>query len=95
MSPLTCQNISRHELIGLQVVVESKLNFKRRRVKGTIVDETKNMIIVFDGVKKRRIPKKIAIFHLNLPNNSTVVLKGKNIIGRPIHRIKKFRRNQN
>lgn len=95
MSPLSRQNIRRHELIGLQVVVKSEPNSKHPKVKGTIIDETKNIIVVFDGVKKRRIPKKIAIFHLVLPNNSTVVLKGKNIIGRPINRIKKFRRKQN
>ena len=94
MSPLTRQNIGRHELIGLQVIIESERCFGDSKIKGKVVDETKNMIVVFDGAKKRRIPKGVAAFHFILPDNSTIVLEGKKIIGRPEDRIKMFRRKQ-
>ena len=95
MSPLTRQNISRHELIGLQVIVEREPYFRCLKMKGRIVDETKNMIIISDGVKKRSIPKSIAIFNFILPDNLTITLKGQLLVGRPENRIKMSRRKQN
>lgn len=95
MSPLTRQNIGRHELIGLQVIVESERCLGYSKIRGRVIDETKNMIVVFDGVRKRSIPKDDATFHFILPDNSTVVLKGEKIIGRPEDRVKTCRRKQN
>jgi ribonuclease P protein subunit POP4 len=91
MSPLTQYNLGRHELIGLQVAVESERCDEYSRITGRIIDETKNMLIVFDGRHKRRIPKSAAAFRLTLPNHSTCLLEGKTILFRPEDRIKKFR----
>ena len=88
MAPLNHRNIRRHELIGLQVVVESERCLEYSKIKGRIVDETKNTIVVFDGAKKTRIPKGTVDFSFTLPDNSTLVLEGKKIIGRPEDRIK-------
>lgn len=95
MSPLTHQNIGRHELIGLHVVVEKERHFRDSTIKGKVIDETRNMIVVFDGVKKRRIAKVGSTFHFTLPDDSTIIIEGEVIRGRPEDRIKTFRRKQN
>ena len=94
MTPLNRRNIGRHELIGLQVVVESERCAAYSTIKGRVVDETKNTIVVFDGAKQTRIPKGAVDFSFILPDNSTLFLKGKKIIGRPEDRMKMRRRNE-
>ncbi len=91
MSPMTQRSLGRHELIGLQVAVESERCDEYSQVTGRIIDETKNMLIVFDGRHKRRIPKSAASFRFALPDHSTCLLEGKMITYRPEDRIKKFR----
>ena len=91
MPPLTQRSLGRHELIGLQVAVESDQCVEYTRITGRVVDETKNMLVVFDGRRKRRIPKGVVAFRFTLPDNSTCLLEGKTIIGRPEDRVKKFR----
>lgn len=88
MAPRNQRNIGRHELIGLQVVVESERCLGYSKIEGRVVDETKNTIVVFDGAKKTRIPKGAVDFSFTLPDNSTIILKGKKIVGRPEDRIK-------
>jgi ribonuclease P protein subunit POP4 len=78
-------------LIGLQVAVESERCVEYSRITGRVIDETKNMLVVFDGHHKLRIPKDAVKFRFTLPDNSTCLLEGKKIIGRPEDRVKKFR----
>lgn len=94
MTPLNHRNIGRHELIGLQVVVESERCLEYSKIKGRVVDETKNTLVVFNGAKKTRIPKGAVDFSFALPDNSTIFLQGKKIIGRPEDRIKMRRRKE-
>ncbi len=94
MSPRTPQNIGRHELIGLQVLVESERCPGYSKIRGRVVDETKNTIVVFDGVKKRILPKGPATFYFTFPDKTTTVLKGDDIIGRPEDRTKTARRRR-
>lgn len=91
MPPLTQRSLGRHELIGLHVAVESDQCVEYSRITGRVVDETKNMLIVFDDHRKRRIPKGVVTFRFTLPDNSTCLVEGKTIIGRPEDRVKKFR----
>ncbi len=94
MTPLNHRNIGRHELIGLQVAVESERCVEYSKIKGRVIDETKNTLVVFDSVKKTRIPKGAVGFSFTLPDNSILFLKGKKIIGRPEDRMKLRRRNE-
>lgn len=94
MAPLNHRNLGRHELIGLQVVVKSERCLEYSKIKGRVVDETKNTIVVFDGAKKTRIPKGAVDFSFTLPDDSTIILEGKKMIGRPEDRIKTYRGNK-
>ncbi len=57
-------------------------------LKGTVVDETRNIIVLDDGKKERKIPKSEAKFLFKLPTD-LVEVQGKLLIGRPEDRIKK------
>lgn len=94
MNPITLQNLIRHELIGLDVSVNSSSNPEYLGIRGKIMDETKNTLLIFDGVKRRMIPKDVVIFNLTLPDKSIVEVDGREIVGRPDERIKTVRRKQ-
>ncbi len=57
-------------------------------LKGTVVDETRNIIVLDDGNKERKIPKSEAKFLFKLLTD-LVEVQGKLLIGRPEDRIKK------
>ncbi|MEM3526418.1 MAG: ribonuclease P protein component 1 [Candidatus Jordarchaeaceae archaeon] len=87
----TKENIIYHELIGLPVRVV-KSTHKGYLLSGTVIDETKNMIIIeSNGVKK--IPKNVSTFEFTLPDGSIVEIEGEKIMGRPEDRIKNIYKN--
>ena len=90
MSTLTPKNIERHELIGLKVIAENIL--QKAIVSGTVLDESKNMITIFDGFKKKRIVKVNYVFKFILPDESKIIINGKNIVCRSEYRTEKLRR---
>ena len=94
MNPITLHNLIRHELIGLDVSVNSSSNPEYLGSRGKIMDETKNTLLIFDGVKRRMIPKDVVVFNLTLPDKSIVEVDGREIVGRPDERIKTVRRKQ-
>ncbi len=57
-------------------------------LKGTVVDETRNIIVLDDGKKERKIPKSEAKFLFRLPT-ALVEVQGKLLVGRPEDRVKK------
>ena len=72
---ITVNNLVHHEFIGLSVSVTSVSN-KSLRLKGTVIDETKNTIkIEVDDVEKI-IPKKGSIFIFELPTGEKVEING-------------------
>lgn len=89
----TPENLVRHELIGLDVeVIESK-NKKNIGIKGKVIDETKNMLVIErnDG-KEVKLIKDQNIFCFIL-GDTKVKIDGKLLVGRPEERIrKKFKR---
>ncbi|MHA1238728.1 MAG: ribonuclease P protein component 1 [Candidatus Odinarchaeia archaeon] len=91
MAKITPYNILQHELIGLNVYVKSSSDPCIKGVRGKIIDETKNMIIILreDG-KKTMVSKKGSVFRLRLPDGTLVEIEGQKIVGRPEDRIKKF-----
>jgi len=89
MIPVNPENILRHELIGLPVKVVRSLNKDLVHLSGTVLDETKNMLIISQGGRRKSIPKSVATFEFTLPNGTKVEVDGEKSVGRPEDRIRK------
>ena len=86
---ITVNNLVHHEFIGLRVSVTSVSN-ESLRLKGTVIDETKNTIkIEVDDNVEKIIPKKGSIFVFELPTGEKVEINGNILSIRPEDRIKK------
>lgn len=70
---ITAKNITRHELIGLH-----------EKTSGTVVDETKNMLVFETG---KHVAKNAHTFIFTL-HNANVKVEGRKLMGRPEDRIK-------
>ena len=81
-------NLVRHELIGLDVRVMRSQNRQLVGLKGRIVDETRNTLILKDRDKQFVISKNIVSLRFSLPRGETVDLDGNMIVARPEDRIK-------
>ncbi|MBN2066883.1 MAG: ribonuclease P protein subunit [Candidatus Diapherotrites archaeon] len=55
---ITRQNIAAHEWIGLQAVVSSSPDKSRIGLKGKIVDETKNLVVIETEKGEKKLPKR-------------------------------------
>jgi ribonuclease P protein subunit POP4 len=85
MSKITPENLPGHELIGLECTVVRATNPFLIGIKGKIIDETKNMIVIKNG-KEKKIPKKEVVLKFML--DEPVEIEGKILIGRPEERVK-------
>ncbi len=88
MTEITARNILRHELIGLNVRVANAKNPTMKGLRGRIVDETRNMLIVVSGERKIRVPKDVATFRVKLGDGTVVEVDGARLVGRPENRLK-------
>jgi ribonuclease P protein subunit POP4 len=81
------QNVLRHELIGLDVLVSEAKNPLHKGLCGCIIDETKNLLILktLRGIK--RIPKLHSRFQLHLPGSEIVEIDGSVMVLAPEKRI--------
>ncbi|MBI5797553.1 ribonuclease P protein subunit [Candidatus Woesearchaeota archaeon] len=82
------KNISRHELIGLWVVVVDAQNKSLQGLEGEIVDETKSTLRIKTKNGEKSVLKKGADFKVNL-DGQEIIIKGDILVGRPEDRIKK------
>lgn len=82
------QNITKHELIGLEIRVVDASNKSLVGKQGTIVDETKNTITIKENGKETKLLKAAIVFETEI-NGNTVQVDGKHIAKRPEDRIKK------
>jgi len=89
---ITPENLKVHELIGLRTTVSSSASLPHKELRGTVVDETKNTIVLLgkDGVE-RAIPKKGSIFRFTLPGGCKADVDGGAIAFRPYDRPKKVK----
>jgi RNase P/RNase MRP subunit p29 len=71
----------RRELIGKKITVKKSVNRAYIGITGTVIDETRNMLIL--DTKKKLIKENIVI------EVDGTVLDGKDIIGKPENRIKR------
>jgi len=83
---ITKQNLKNHELIGLDVVVSESSDPGRKNLKGKVIDETKNTLVILVGDEKRITPKKECVFEFDI--GEKVKLNGKEIMKRAEDRIK-------
>ncbi len=82
---LTPENLIYHELIGLPVEVESP----GYRLKGVVVDETRNMLVIDVNGTDKKVPKHAGAFIFTLPDGRRVRALGTLLQSQPENRIPK------
>ncbi len=82
------KNIVLNELIGLRVRVVKCLDRKQRGLSGTVVDESKNTLVVDTGNRLKRLVKATSTFRFYAGRKSFLV-NGLEINFRPDERIEK------
>lgn len=85
-------NILAHELIGLAVEVARSTDRKMAGMKGEVVDETRNTLVISAGGKEKTLPKGMCVFRFTLPGGKKVEVDGKLIAVAPEDRPKKLMR---
>ena len=86
---ISCQNVIRHELIGLDVLVSGAANPFQRDVSGRIIDETRNLVAIQTQAGIKKIPKSGSTFRLSLPDNTLVEINGSALILAPEKRLRR------
>jgi ribonuclease P protein subunit POP4 len=86
---ISCQNVIRHELIGLDVLVAGAANPFHKGVCGHIIDETRNLVAIQTRAGIKKIPKSGSIFRLGLPDNTLVEIHGSALILAPEKRLRR------
>lgn len=81
-------DVLKHELIGLNIKVVDSKNKSDAGIEGTIIDETKNTLIVETIDEKRKTLFKQNIIIEATINNKKIKINGKGLLGRPQDRIK-------
>ncbi len=82
------ENLVRHELIGLRVEVLRARNKSLIGIKGKVVDETKNLLVIETKKGEKKVLKEEAIFKFTLPSGQKVIVNGKLLVARPEERVK-------
>jgi len=85
---ISAKSLIRHELIGLKVEIAGSFNKFHVRIKGLVVDETKNLLIIETEKGTKKIQKKGTSFIFTVPNGKKVKVDGTIIAKRPEERIK-------
>lgn len=83
-----------HELIGLMVRVSKSSDPGKKGMSGTVVDETRNTLVIEtrDKGERRVLPKAECTFRFALPGGEVVEVDGRVIVARPEDRTKKMQR---
>ena len=88
MTPVTADNIARHELVGLEARVSGGSNPSQKRIRGIVTGETRNTLTLSHSGFDRTVAKGEASFIFNL-GGTLVEVEGYALIGRPEDRVKK------
>ena len=86
---ISCQNVARHELIGLDVLVAGASNPLHAGLGGHIIDETRNLVVLQTKAGIKKLPKSGSIFRSRLPDNTLVEIHGSALILAPEKRLKR------
>jgi len=87
------ENLALHELIGLKARVVNSSDSGRIGLKGKIVDETKNTIVMETGKGEKTLPKKEVFLEVQLQQEK-IFLDCSKIVLRPEERTKKLWRRR-
>ena len=86
---LNPESLARHELIGLEVLVETSSNPSQIGLKAQVVDETRNTFLLETKAKVLRLAKKNTNLIFTLPDGQSVRVNGSILISQPENRISK------
>ena len=89
MIQITPENLSQHELIGLEVQVAEAPNTSLIGISGNVVDETMKTLQIENNDKTQMVPKFGTTFEVKLPNGEYAVVDGNYLLSRPSRRTKK------
>ena len=81
------KDIIKQELIGSLIEVIDSKNKSNIGIKGKIIDETKNTIIIEKNNQKKRLFKNNITIKINI-KNQTIIISGKLLSGKLKDRIK-------
>lgn len=84
---ISSQNVLGHELIGLNILVSGAANPTQRGISGTIIDETKNLLVIETTRGVKRIEKMHSTFRMGLPSGELVEIDGSVMVLAPERRI--------
>ncbi|MDD5143232.1 ribonuclease P protein subunit [Methanoregula sp.] len=84
---ITPQNVLRHELIGMDILVSGAANPDQRGLSGRVIDETKNLLVIETQKGVRRIQKMHSIFRVRLQGGEIVEIDGSVMVLAPEKRI--------
>ncbi len=90
---ITIDNVLLHEIIGLSARVSGSTDLNKIGIRGKIVDETKNTIVIETRKGEKVVPKKEAVIEV-LIGEEKAVLDGSKIVFRPEERTKKLWRKR-
>ena len=84
-----------HDLIGFEVFLRHKSKSKESEFqkKGTIVDETRNLVIIQNENKIKKYIKKDYIFRFIL-KNELLEVDGSKIVGKPENRLRSLKKKK-
>ena len=86
------RNLAQHELIGLEVIVDSANDPTQKGMKGRVVDETRNTLVIEkEAGKSPKIVMKEGSAFIFQAIQGTVTIRGEDIRYRPEDRIKRSR----
>lgn len=87
MNTINPDTLIQNELIGLNVEIIQCTNPYVQNIKGKIIDETKNMLIIRQRGVNKKVIKKNTVLKFRL-NDEEIKVDGSKLIGRPEDRIK-------
>ncbi len=82
------RDIPRQELIGLEVKVIDAANKGLKGIRGVIVDETKNTLVIEHEQKTKTVLKEQVTIEIKMGEN-LIHIDGKTLLGRSEDRVKK------
>ena len=90
---ITPQNVLRHELIGLSARIVSASNPFLKGIADTVVDETRNMLVIATPGGYKKVQKHCTLLELRLPDDTRVRVDGSALVMQPEKRISMRIRN--
>ncbi len=89
------QNVTRHELIGLDVTIVEGSNKDIVGTRGRIIDESRNVLRIESRGREKVAAKHSNVFEFELPDGAQVRIDGDLLIARPEDRAAKRQRRHN